>query len=73
MYMVTPVRVGSAKNASPYLFLCRLAFRRLRYLCLDIFARRFFLIDPILSPCFILDILLQFRTVAVLKNDFIQR
>jgi hypothetical protein len=31
----------------PYRFLWRLAFVRLRYLCFDIFLRRFFLMDPI--------------------------
>ena len=30
----------------PYLFLWRPSFMRLRCLCLDIFARRFFLIEP---------------------------
>ncbi len=29
-----------------YLFLCRFALMRLRYLCFDIFLLRFFFIDP---------------------------
>ena len=36
----------------PYLFLCRSAFMRLRYLCFDIFFLRFFLTDPTGTSCF---------------------
>ena len=48
-----PIYFLTKKTAHPigvrfqrYLFLWRLAFRRLRYLCLAILARRFFLMEP---------------------------
>ena len=63
-----------ASVRAPYLFLWRLAFRRFRYLCLDIFARRFFLMEPTFF-------LLEWQHCPLLgpccgfcsKDDFVER
>lgn len=38
------------RGAFGYFFLCRLALRRFRYLCFDIFLRRFLISEPMQKP-----------------------
>lgn len=46
----TMERQKGLRGPSAYFFLCLLALRRLRYLCLDIFLRLFLINEPMQTP-----------------------
>lgn len=62
--------LASESGRGHFFRLCLFALRRLRYLCFDIFLRRFFTSEPIEEPHIKGEILLSWSRLAGIRSNY---